>query len=178
MIVSRGYGFDKEHQADRCGFNYLVAAGFNPGAGAVFFQRLMTMEKGKSSLGGKIRNYIYPHPKTSYRLKEQLQLLQHYSGGIVSVAGSTVYIKGHPAITPAPWQKFSATERAYMIAGRLARLAHDGRLTNNFSLAKDRQGHSRLQCSGKTIMTITERDSTENIMSSLRNALIKINKGA
>lgn len=178
VIVSRGYGFDKEHQADRCGFKYLVKAGYNPGGGAVFFQRLLIAEKDGRSLGTKVRNYIYPHPKTSYRLKEQLQLLKHYSGGVVSVAGDTVYVRNKPVITPAPVKKYSSQERAYLIAGRLARLARSRQLTNDLYLQEDYHGNKRLICAGNIIMTVTKQDSVDAIIGSLSNALLYYkNKG-
>ena len=132
IAVSRGYGFDKEHEADRKAFDYAVKAGYSPGGGAVAFQLMSNKFGGDdppSDLSSDIINFINPHPKFSTRISRQLQYLMEYSGGRVTVRDSAVYLDNRFVIDCKPFQHYTAKERAYYMAGELARLAHDGLLT-------------------------------------------------
>lgn len=132
ITVSRGYGFDKEHQADKFGFDHMTAAGYNPGAGAMFFWALKKMENPNAStdIGSEINNYLSPHPKTEVRLQKQLEYLKAWSGNVVEVKGTSIYINGKLILTPGKNGKYDSHERAYYLAGNIARKYHDEKVVS------------------------------------------------
>lgn len=168
VLINRGYGFDKEHEADKSGFNAIVKAGFNPGAGAAFFYRLKAYGTGES--GDALYNFVYPHPKTETRIEKQLQYLNEYSLGKVKVGnnGSTIYLNNIPVIElMSPDQSLNQIRVAY-IAGNLAEVAHAGKL-DAISASQDEK---RLIFGDKTLMVITDTDnSVSSILSGIHFAL-------
>lgn len=143
IAVSRGYGFDKEHEADRKAFDYVVKAGYNPGGGAVAFQIMSDKLGGDdppSNLYSDIINFINPHPKFSTRIARQLQYITEYSGSRVTVRDNAVYLDNRFVMDCKPFSHYTAKERVYYVTGELARLAHDGLLTRDQKFSANDNG--------------------------------------
>lgn len=123
IIMSRGFGFEAEHDADRRGFEYAAAAGYNPAGGAILFQRMLDAygDGGSKGLLPQIANFINPHPHSSTRVARQLQYLTAYSGGKVTVDGNKVLYESKIVKTGA--DKYDA----YASAGTLAKACKEGK---------------------------------------------------
>jgi len=156
-VVTRGYGFEKEHEADRYAFELLIKSGQNVGAGAVLFHKFdRHFGDGKQTL----QNYLYPHPKNTERLKRQLEMISAYSRNKVFVDGDRVFMNNKFIIQPKPTEKHSSFERAYYIAGQLA--FYNNKYNNlSFSYSED-----TVFCNGNAIITITGNDETADIVCS------------
>lgn len=119
------FTMSQEKKADEYGFKLLTDAGYNPGSGAV----AMAVIKAKYGdlYNDGFKQVIAPnnHPKTSNRISDNLKKLYEYSGKVVSVEGATVSIKGKPVYTGTAAGQYSAEMRAYLVAGKLAKLYHD-----------------------------------------------------
>jgi predicted Zn-dependent protease len=130
LDVKRGYGFQKEHEADRYGFEHAILAGYSPASGALFFHTLLTLESvpSKSNLSTKINNYLNPHPKTELRLEKQLEYMKQYSKGHVEIKGKSIYVDGKFLLSPSRNGRFDEYERTYYIAGNIVKEYHDSQL--------------------------------------------------
>lgn len=117
---------DQEKEADDWGFQYLVEAGYNPGAGAAAMQVLYN-KYGESSPSG-IKSVLAPgnHPKTSDRVNKNLKWMKAYSGGHVDVKDGWILVNGEKAFQPAAEGRYTDKERTYLTAGKLDKLYHEG----------------------------------------------------
>ncbi|MDT8903609.1 M48 family metalloprotease [Anaeroselena agilis] len=118
----------QEWEADEYAFNYAVAAGFNPGAGAANMARIRK-KHGEIWVEGLAR-LINPnnHPKTSARVAAFSKKMTDYSRGKVTVAegktGAAILVKGQLFMVPKANYGQIQDERAYLIAGKIARAFH------------------------------------------------------
>lgn len=104
-VVHRGFGFDKEREADEKAFyDLLNTDGMNPAGGAVFFTLLMDYE---NSIGGVQDNYEYPHPKTPTRYQRQLDLFEKSTGGLLKVDGTKVLLDGKVVFDSATYPTYA-----------------------------------------------------------------------
>lgn len=146
--VTKGYSLPNEWEADNLAFDYTMAADYNPGAGAAVWQRVMD-HYGDTSLNflGEILN-PNDHPTNIQRRDNYAKKLTEYSNNTVAVQGSQVLVKGKVLMTAtaetlseeeqqlvdsmnagnesdgapkAQLKPVSAAERAYLIAGNIAR---------------------------------------------------------
>lgn len=126
--LNRSYGFKFEKQADEFAFNTIIKAGYNPGAGAIFFHKLMILEqlvkRNSKSIGFDPQNFIYPHPKTDKRLATQIEYIEKYSNNRVKIKNDYVYVDGKLFVHPVSTKKADSYQRTYFMAGVLARLCH------------------------------------------------------
>lgn len=116
---------DQEKEADDLGFQYLVDAGYNPGAAAASMQILYD-RYGESTPSG-IKAIIQPgnHPATSDRINKNVKRMYAYSGNHVNVKDGWVVVNGVKTFQPEAMGKYTKPERTYLTAGKLARLYHD-----------------------------------------------------
>ena len=134
--TAKNYNAPLEAEADRYGFYYMTTAGFNPGGFAAMVTK-MPDSPGESLLNPD------DHPETSKRLERSLKWMQDYSCGHVTAVtdettgATTVYIDETPFYTAtvmspeemaAAGEVYSAKERAYFVAGGIAKGFHDNRL--------------------------------------------------
>ena len=124
-ILKKGYGMAHEKDADRRGFIYNAAAGYNPAAGAAAFQRLTEKygDKNYNLLG----DVLMPeeHPSNKDRIAAFMKQTKEYSGNRVISDGKTIFIMNKATVFPAKLDNMSAAERTYLITGNLARALHD-----------------------------------------------------
>ena len=124
-LDSQVFTMSQEKNADELGFSILADSPYNVGGAA------LAMEVIKNKYGdtyregfGKILN-PNDHPKTSQRVLDNLQRLYVYSGNHVKVEQQTVFINSKPVYEGTAKGNYTAPMRAYIVAGKLARLYHD-----------------------------------------------------
>ena len=124
-LDSQVFTMSQEKNADELGFSILADSSYNVGGAA------LAMEVIKNKYGdtyregfGKILN-PNDHPKTSQRVLDNLQRLYVYSENHVKVEQQTVFINGKPVYEGTAKGNYTASMRAYLVAGKLARLYHD-----------------------------------------------------
>jgi predicted Zn-dependent protease len=125
-INNEMFTMDQEWEADNYGFEYMTAAGFNPGGPAASMVKLRSLVGDLWHEG--LTRAVNPnnHPKTTDRVNNFSRKMTAYSDGHVSVKEEkTVEIDGRDIMTPVQTDQHMGEERAYLMAGRLARLYHD-----------------------------------------------------
>lgn len=115
----------QEKEADDLGFKILAASSYNPG-GAAAAMAVLRNAYGNNYREG-LNQVLAPnnHPKSSDRVTSNSERLTKYANGHVKVDGSTVYVNGVNVYTPADSGRYTGEERAYLMAGKLARLYHN-----------------------------------------------------
>ena len=116
-----------EWEADNVAFGYLITAGYNPGAPASVWQRVMVNSKSASK--DVFTDILSPstHPSAEERRDNYAKKLAEYCKGKVYVASATGEIKvnNKTFMKPVAFANMSGLERAYLIAGNLAKVYHN-----------------------------------------------------
>lgn len=146
-----------EKKADELAFTYTEAAGYNVGAGAAVWQRVIEkMGENKSSFIGSIFNPS-DHPGNMARRDKYSERLTAYSNNKVKVDGKTgaISLDNKLVGTPAKTSSMSSLERAYLIAGNMASVYHVKQAVA--PVATEQNG--ALYLGDKDIMTVTAGDN-------------------
>lgn len=130
-----------EHEADKLGFDYAVAAGYNVGGGAALWQHILEKNGSKSSGFAELFN---DHPSSIARRDAYSKRLTQWSGNNVKVNGDTglITVQGKDFYTPASTSSMSAKEQAYLIAGNLAAVYHN------------KEDRSNIRITGNNVLTV------------------------
>ena len=114
-----------ESQADKLAFDYAVAAGYNVGAGAALWQHILEQNGSKSSGFAELFN---DHPTSVSRRDNYNKKITEWSKKQVTVNKETglITVAGKPFYTPAKTTNMSPQEQAFLIAGNLSAVFHDG----------------------------------------------------
>ena len=114
-----------ESQADKLAFDYAVAAGYNVGAGAALWQHILEQNGSKSSGFAELFN---DHPTSISRRNNYNKKITEWSGNKVKVneENGLISVAGQPFYTPAKTSTMSPQEQAFLIAGNLSSVFHDG----------------------------------------------------
>ena len=114
-----------ESQADKLAFDYAVAAGYNVGAGAALWQHILEQNGSKSSGFAELFN---DHPTSVSRRTNYNKKITEWSGNQVKVneENGLISVAGQPFYTPAKTSTMSPQEQAFLIAGNLSSVFHDG----------------------------------------------------
>ena len=114
-----------ESQADKLAFDYAVAAGYNVGAGAALWQHILEQNGSKSSGFAELFN---DHPSSISRRNNYNKKITEWSGNQVKVneENGLISVAGQPFYTPAKTSTMSPQEQAFLIAGNLSSVFHDG----------------------------------------------------
>ena len=114
-----------ESQADKLAFDYAVAAGYNVGAGAALWQHILEQNGSKSSGFAELFN---DHPTSISRRNNYNKKITEWSRNQVKVNEETglITVAGKPFYTPAKTTNMSPQEQAFLIAGNLSAVFHDG----------------------------------------------------
>lgn len=125
-INNEMFTMGQEWEADNLGFDYTIAAGFNPGGPAASMAKMRSIYGELYHEG--LAKVVNPnnHPKTSDRINNFSNKLTSYSNNHVRVKNdTTVMIDNKDVITPTKTNQYLAEERAYLIAGNLAKVYHN-----------------------------------------------------
>jgi predicted Zn-dependent protease len=114
-----------ESQADKLAFDYAVAAGYNVGAGAALWQHILEQNGSKSSGFAELFN---DHPTSVSRRDNYNKKITEWSKNQVTVNKETglITVAGKPFYTPVNTTNMSPQEQAFLIAGNLSAVFHDG----------------------------------------------------
>ena len=157
-----------EKAADEKAFQYTEAANYNVGAGAATWQRVLEkMGESKESFVSEIFNPS-DHPGNVARRDNYNAKITAYSNGRVKVNKDSGLITVNDKIfcTPASIPSMSSLERAYLIAGNLAKVYHDKKVKHpEVSLSED-----TIWLDEQAIMQITEEDDAYSVIANLKTA--------
>ena len=120
-----------EWEADNLAFDYVINAGYNPGAAAAIWQRVE--EKygtSKSNFAGEIFSPS-DHPTHQQRRENYVKKLFEYSGQHVTAEKGVVKVNGKAFVQPAAAEGKSGAERSYFVLGNLAAAYHNGHNKSN-----------------------------------------------
>ena len=114
-----------ESQADKLAFDYAVAAGYNVGAGAALWQHILEQNGSKSSGFAELFN---DHPTSVSRRNNYNKKITEWSKNQVKVDEETgrITVAEKSFYTPAKTTNMSPQEQAFLIAGNLSAVFHDG----------------------------------------------------
>ena len=158
---------DQEKEADDWGFQYLVEAGYNPGAGAASMQVLKD-KYGESSPTG-LKAVLAPgnHPKTSDRINKNLKWMSAYAGNHVQVKDDWIVVNGEKTFQPAAMGKYTNKERTYLTAGKLAKLYHKGYVPD--AVYRD----NSIYCGSTSIYTLSDGENGKVMTDALNKGIRK-----
>ena len=102
-----------------------MAAGYNVGAGAALWQHILEQNGSKSSGFAELFN---DHPTSVSRRNNYNKKITEWSRNQVKVNEETglITVAGKPFYTPAKTANMSPQEQAFLIAGNLSAVFHDG----------------------------------------------------
>lgn len=123
---------EQEMEADDLGFQYLVTAGYNPGAAAAAMSVLAKHSEERNTTGTIKDKSSSNYSTVSERMKENAGRMYKYSGKHVKVENGWLVINGEKIFMPLASGRYTQQERAYLTAGKMARLYHD-EVLNEFS---------------------------------------------
>lgn len=161
----------QEKKADDLGFEILADSKYNVGGAAVAMA--VIKEKYGDTYREGFGQILNPndHPKTSQRILDNLERLYQYSKGHVKVEKATVHINGKPVYEGTQSGSYTPEMRAYLVAGKLARLYH----TDTISGA--RVDGSTVAIGTTNIVTMPTYDAAFEVAKSM-NAAISDESGA
>lgn len=153
-INNEMFTMEQEWEADNLSFDYAMAAGFNPGGGAAAMVKIRSLygESYKEGLG-KIIN-PNNHPKTSDRITNFSNKLTAYSNNHIRVKDhKTILLNDQELLTPVTTSSYLGEERAYLIAGNLAKVYHHKEI-GTATLGED----GAIYIGTQKIVNLTEKD--------------------
>ena len=127
-VSSLGTDRGAERQADDVSFQYMIDAGYNPGACAAIWQHEMDITNKVVTQKGKVEQLLNmdSHAGHQNRRDNFLKKLTDYSHGQVTYKDGSVYVNGERLCSPGNIDKASGAERACLLMGQLSKLYHDG----------------------------------------------------
>ena len=158
---------DQEKQADDLGFQYLVEAGYNPGAGAAAMQVLEDRYGGQSPTGLKAVIAPSNHPKTVDRVNKNLKWMKAYSGNHVDVKDGWVVVNGVKAFQPISVGRYTDKERTYLTAGKLDKLYHKGNVPD--AVLRD----NVIYCGNMAIYSLSSQENGKLYVDNLNKGIRK-----
>ena len=161
---------DQEKEADDLGFEYLTAAGYNPG-GAAASMAVLRDRYGESSPTG-LKAVLAPgnHPATTDRVNKNVKRMYEYSGKHINVKDGWITVNGKKTFQPAALGAYTAEERTYLTAGKLARLWHGGLETEAYY-----DGNAVI-CGGESVYTVSGGEDGAAIAAALNEGILKEKK--
>ncbi len=155
-----------EWEADNLAFDYIINAGYNPGAAAAIWQRVEEKYgKSKTSFAGEIFSPS-DHPTHQQRRDNYTKKLFEYSGKHATAEKGVVKVNGKALVQPAAADGMSGAERSYFVLGNLAAAYHNG---HNKSDAY--ASGSTLMLGAQPIMTCHSGDPSASELAELLNRI-------
>ena len=164
VTIDRG----DESEADELSFDYIYHAGYNPGAAAGIWQRLIE-RAGDNDPTFAVEVFApSDHPSNSDRRDTAMKRLTKLSKGHVKIkdGSDTVQVNGKDFVTPAPSGDMSGAERKYFVVGNLA-AAYDHKENEKPAVAKD----GTVYLGDQNIMTPAAGDPSAEELAKLLNEI-------
>jgi len=166
-INNEMFTMEQEWDADNLSFDYEAAANFNPGGGAAAMDKIRSLYGELHQEG--LKEVINPnnHPKTSDLIKNFATKLTAYSNNHITVKDDkTILLNNQEIVTPVTTSSYLEGERAYLIAGNLAKVYHNN-LAGTAVLGDD----GAIYIGTQKIVNLTEKDSSADEICNRINAL-------
>jgi predicted Zn-dependent protease len=155
MAVAKYSTLPMEKEADKVSYNYAVESGYNPGAGAAIWAKVLAQNgDNNGNIFEKIAN-PNDHPTNSQRIKFFAECMKDYSHDQVEVKDKTVYVRNKSWVAPAAANGQLDIESTYFIAGNLAAAFH----ANPDGLSAYAEGGA-VKINGRLIMTSNDGDAS------------------
>lgn len=165
-----------EKNADEAAFQYTEAAGYNVGAGAATWQRVL--EKMGESETNFISEIFNPsdHPGNVARRDKYNSKITTYSNDKINVNSENglITINKKTFCIPAAIPSMSTLERAYLIAGNLAQVYHN----KNVGEPQAYFDGNIIWLNDKAIMQVTDNDNANEILANFKTANVFTPKAA
>ena len=159
----------QEKAADELGFKILSESPYNVG-GAAASMAVLRNKYGDLYREGLNKVFIpNNHPKTSSRVKDNIDRMYTYSGNHVTVDNGAVFVNGVNIYSPANSGRYTGEERAYFMAGKLARLYHNGQI----QLGGASYDGPTVTVAGRSIVTTPNADVALMVATNLNNSFVK-----
>lgn len=157
----------QEKDADKLGFVILADSPYNLG-GAPSSMAVIKAKYGDLYHEG-LSKVLSPnnHPKTSDRIRDNVKRMYEYSRKQVDVKDKTVYLNKQAVYTGTTMGRYTDEMRAFLVAGKLARLAHDNQLT-----ATSVNGN-QVMMGTMSLVTADNADEAFKVSTAINNALTK-----
>ena len=159
----------QEKAADELGFKILSESPYNVGGAAA---SMAVLRNKYGDLYREGLNQVFSpnnHPKTSSRVKDNIDRMYTYSGNHVSVDNGAVFVNGVNIYNPANSGRYTGEERAYFMAGKLARLYHNGQIQPG---GASYDGPT-VTVAGRSIVTTPNADVALMVATNLNNSFVK-----
>ena len=158
----------QEVEADELAFTYYTGAGYNIGAGAAVWERVLEKSSSSTGVNAFVGDLLNDHPTNVSRLAKYNQKITDWSGGAVKVDDKTgaLSVNGKAFYTPVAASGLSAKERAYFIAGNLAAVYHNKQQSGGVS-----SDGSVLYIGEQPILTAVDGESLTDLQSKLQGIL-------
>lgn len=159
----------QEKAADELGFKILSESPYNVGAAAA---SMAVLRNKYGDLYREGLNQVFSpnnHPKTSSRVKDNIDRMYTYSGNHVTVDNGAVFVNGVNIYSPANSGRYTGEERAYFMAGKLARLYHNGQIHQGSASYSG----PTVTVAGQNIVTTPNADVALMVVTNLNNSFVK-----
>lgn len=159
----------QEKAADELGFKILSESPYNVGGAAA---SMAVLRNKYGDLYREGLNQVFSpnnHPKTSSRVKDNIDRMYTYSGNHVTVDNGAVFVNGMNIYSPANSGRYTGEERAYFMAGKLARLYHNGQI----QLGGASYDGPIVTVAGRSIVTTPNADVALMVATNLNNSFVK-----
>lgn len=159
----------QEKAADELGFKILSESPYNVGGAAA---SMAVLRNKYGDLYREGLNQVFSpnnHPKTSSRVKDNIDRMYTYSGNHVLVDNGAVFVNGVNIYSPANSGRYTGEERAYFMAGKLARLYHNGQIHQGSASYSG----PTVTVAGQNIVTTPNADVALMVATNLNNSFVK-----
>ena len=159
----------QEKAADELGFKILSESPYNVGGAAA---SMAVLRNKYGDLYREGLNQVFSpnnHPKTSSRVKDNIDRMYTYSGNHVTVDNGAVFVNGMNIYSPANSGRYTGEERAYFMAGKLARLYHNGQIQPG---GASYDGPT-VTVAGRSVVTTPNADVALMVATNLNNSFMK-----
>ena len=159
----------QEKAADELGFKILSESPYNVGGAAA---SMAVLRNKYGDLYREGLNQVFSpnnHPKTSSRVKDNIDHMYTYSGNHVTVDNGAVFVNGVNIYSPANSGRYTGEERAYFMAGKLARLYHNGQIQQGSASYNG----PTVTVAGQNIVTTPNADVALMVATNLNNSFVK-----
>ena len=168
-LSNQVFTMSQEKAADELGFKILSESPYNVG-GAAGSMAVLRNKVGEHYREG-LSQVVAPnnHPKLTDRVNNNIARMYTYSGNHVNVSKGAVYVNGDNIYTPAGSGRYTGEERAYYMAGKLARLYHNGQI----QLGGASYDGPTVTVAGRSIVTTPNADVALMVATNLNNSFVK-----
>ena len=168
QVKTVGVTKKNEVEADAVAFIYIADSGYNVGAPAAVWQRVIENSSGASK--NIFDDILNPstHPENKSRRDAYAKQLTEYSKKKVTVDANSgeVKINGKSFMKPVTAGSMSGAERSYFVAGNLARIYHD-----NSTVGTARNDNGTVRVGAQAVVTPAAGDATADELVALFNQI-------